>query len=625
MSMFMARILVASAGVAGACLNTTAWGEPAGLAPAVALPAAGAETETRSEVKRAPSVAYLEIDATPIERPGPFDWLSSDGASPTILDLVNAFDRAAEDDTVDGVVVRLKSAPMGLYHVEELGEAMARVREAGKKIHVFSEAFGTSELLFGAHADDVLAQTGGPVSLPGLYSESMYFRDMFDWVGITPDFVQIGDYKGANEAYMNEEPSDEWEQNISGLLDQIYGQMRETLKDGRDMSDRRLDRAMEDAWYTQAEDAERLGLIDSALDLDDLAGYVQDAYGSDVEWRKDFVEVSGGLDFDSSNPFAIFSLLASEPDFGPDGPTIAVVHIDGPIMDGESSPGGLFGSESVGSTTIRRVINDIADEDDIKGVVIRINSPGGSATASEVIWQGFRRLAEEKPVWVSVGSMAASGGYYIAVSGNKIYVNPSSIVGSIGVVGGKLAMGGVYENLHLNVVTRARGPRAGMFGSVDPWTHEQRRAVRVTMEDTYDLFTERVTQGRPHIELDKTAEGRLFAGHMAVELDMADKVGGLDIAVADLAGELGMEQYDVLHYPGPQDLESLFEQAFGVMAPGATAGESHRQQLSRALLGVAAEAISPQLREQVMQTIDAAVMLRSEPVMLLQLNPFVIR
>ncbi|MEO0511340.1 MAG: S49 family peptidase [Planctomycetota bacterium] len=580
-----------------------------GVSSIIALPALGQAT-----------VGYIELEDSPIERPGPFDWLSSGGASPTLLDVVSAFERAAEDDSLDAVVVRLKGAGIARYQIEEIGRAMEKVRASGKKIHIFSESYGMGDLLLASHADDVLAQAGGPVSLPGLYAESMFYRDMFDWVGITPDFVQIGDYKGANESYMNDRPSDAWEENISQLLDSVYEQMRGTLKDGRGMNDRSLDRAMEEAWYTDAEHAEELGLIDSAIDLDDLGSYVEDAYGSGVRWNKDLLQTSGGLDIDTGNPFAVFGLLTAKPDFGPDGPAIAVVHIDGPIMDGESSPGGLFGSPTVGSRSIRRIINDIAEEDDIGGVIVRINSPGGSATASEVIWRGFQRLSETKPVWVSVGSLAASGGYYIAVSGDKIYVNDSSVVGSIGVVGGKLAMGGVYDKLRLNVVQRSRGPRAGMFGSVEPWTLDERRAVRSAMEETYEQFTDRVTTGRPDIDLSRTAEGRLFTGDKAVDLAMADKIGSLEVAIDDLASEIGFGEFEVLHYPGPQDFETLLEQAFGVAnAPSITSG------VRAGVLGTALETLSPELRASVMQTIDAAVMLRNEPVMLLDVNPIVIR
>src|SRR5690606_18359825 len=200
------------------------------------------------------------------------------------------------------------------------------------------------------------------------------------------------------------------------------------------------------------------------------------------------------------------------------------------------------------------------------------NSPGGSAIASESIWLGLERIAESKPVWVSVGSMAASGGYYIAVAGERIYVNPSSIVGSIGVVGGKPVLGGTYDKRNINVVSRDRGPAASLMSTVEPWTEQQRTLVRERMTETYELFVERVKAGRRDIEIEKTAEGRLFAGRKAIELNMADRLGGLDVAIRDLAEELSLAEgrYDVMHYPGPKSIEEMLQEmlgGFGLSAP----------------------------------------------------------
>lgn len=582
-------------------------------------------TATAAEAiqQRDAKVGYLEISETPVERPGPFDWLSSDGGAPTLLDIVDSLMAAATRSDLDAVVIRLKGVALSYSQVEEIGQAIEFIRDSGKKVHVFSESFGASDLLLASYADEVLGQTGGPVSLPGLYAESMFYREMFDWVGIRPDFVQIGDYKGANEAYMNAKPSEAWEQNISQLLDSMYGNMRETMMQGRGLSSGKLDEAMEHAWYTDANHAAELGLIDEAIDLDDLGAHVAEAYGDDVSWDRGLLKTSSGLDFDPGNPFAALSLFLAEPNTSTTGPTIAVVHIDGPIVDGDSAQGGLFGSATVGSRTIRRIINDVKNDDNVRGVIIRVNSPGGSATASEVIWQGFRRLAEEKPVWVSVGNLAASGGYYIAVAGDKIYANESAIVGSIGVVGGKLAMGGVYDHLRLNVVTRARGPRAGMFGSVEPWTAGERDSVRRTMQDTYEQFTDRVKSGRSRIDLSKTAEGRLFTGDKALPLQMIDEVGTLHDTISDLAEEVELSTFDVRHYPGPQDLESLFEEAFG-MASAPSRGLATGS-VADGLLRVLAQTASPELARRVKQTIDATIMLKDEPVMLLDMSPVVFR
>ncbi|MCA9702128.1 MAG: S49 family peptidase, partial [Myxococcales bacterium] len=266
-----------------------------------------------------------------------------------------------------------------------------------------------------------------------------------------------------------------------------------------------------------------------------------------------------------------------------------------------------------GSRTIRNAIEDIIDESDIKGVVVRIYSPGGSATASEVMWQGLRRLAEVKPVWVSVGGMAASGGYYTAVGGDKMYVNPSSIVGSIGVVGGKLTMDEAYDHLKLRIHTRSRGPKSDMFASDEAWTESELADVRSKMTETYELFTSRVQQGREGIDLSKTAEGRLFTGTQAIALNMADAIGGLDDAVLDLATSMDMSRFEVVHYPAPKGLEEMFSDMFmGLSAPmtsSAMAGPFP-------MLAAAREIIGPHRWDAVAASLEAAMQLRTSPVQL---------
>jgi protease-4 len=297
--------------------------------------------------------------------------------------------------------------------------------------------------------------------------------------------------------------------------------------------------------------------------------------------------------------------------------TIAVVHIDGPIVDGRSRAASVLGGASVGSLTIRESLKEIEDDPNVKGVIVRVNSPGGSAIASESIWLGLRRLAERKPVWTSVGSMAASGGYYIAVAGERMYVNPSSIVGSIGVVGGKLALGGLYERFHVNVVARARGPMAGVFSSVAPWTDAERGAITRAMERTYEQFTRRVAAGRPGIDLAKTAEGRLFTGEASIGLKMADRVGGLAVAVRDMAESLGLSggAFDVLDYPPPRTLGEMLED--GLPMAGASEGSPVER--------VGAEMLGDRAWRQVRDALGAMLELRREPVLVASPSVIVVR
>jgi protease IV len=561
-------------------------------------------------------IGMLEIEGKVSGRPGEFSWLSSTG-KPTLRDLVQLIEASPARQDIDALVIRLKDAELDRTQIEELGEAMLKARKAGRKIHLFAEHYTPAEILLGSYADKAIIQAGGAVAFPGLYMEEMYLAETLAWVGVKADFVQVGDYKGASETMSNAAPSPQWEENISQLLDSMYQIMREDVKRGRSMNDEQLDAAMKAVWLGTAEQGVKVGLIDAQVDLPTLGKHISGR--DDARFVKIEPEGKAEATVDTSNPFAAISammeMFTKKPRHKPTRPTIAVLHIDGPIIDGDSTAGGLFGSASVGSRTIRNALEDIRAEDQIKGVIIRVDSPGGSATASEVMWQGIRRVADKKPVWVSIGSMAASGGYYVAVAGDRIYVNPSSIVGSIGVVGGKMALGGLYDKVGINVVGRGRGPMADMFASARPWTPEQRTLVRAKMSDIYDLFTQRVVQGRNGINLSATAEGRLFTGARALDLKMADRIGGLDTAIGDLAAHVKLAGFDVMHYPGPKGLDELLEDLFSGF--GASSARSPRgSALAGELLGALGQAMGPRNWQTVAAQLEALAQLRREPAVL---------
>lgn len=525
------------------------------------------------------SVAMLEITGTPADAPSALAWLTG-GAEPTLRDYVDAIYAAADDDELGAMVIRVKDADLNAAQIEELGSAIRWTREAGKKIHVFAEAMGPAEFMLGSYADHVMVQAGGPVSLPGLYMEEMYLADTLAWAGLHADMIQVGDYKGANEQMTRSAPSPAWDQNISGLLDAMYGELRRKLTEGRGLTEAQLDAAMNELWMGSASDAVRVGLADAEVDLADMLEHLGTVHG-EVAYAGEIPVGPEGMELDMANPFAMLAMLTQEPQTDATEPTIAVLHLNGPIVDGDSTAAGLMGGASVGSRTLRNAMLDIEKDDEIKGVVVRIDSPGGSATASEMILIGLRRLAEIKPVWVSVGSMAASGGYYAAVGGDRIYVNPSSIVGSIGVVGGKISFGDLLGKGKVRVVERARGPRADMLGGTTQWDDAQRELVREKMTETYDLFTRRVSEGRDGIDISKVAEGRLFVGQAAVDMGMADQVGGLDLVIGDLATELGMDTFEIMDFPAPQSLDEVLQDTLGGFM-GAKAGQA------AAVAGVAA-------------------------------------
>lgn len=563
----------------------------------------------------AQTVGYLQLKGELPEREQftPL-FAGADDEAKTLHEVIQTLHEvASEESGLSGVVIRLQNAQLGRAQIDEIGAAIGKVREAGKKVHVFTEIYSQSDLLLGSYADDVIVQKGGAVTLTGLYMEEMFLADMLRWVGASPDFVQIGDYKGAKEAYANSKPSPEWDQNINQLLDSMYETMTSRLMRGRGLNEAKLSAAMNDGMFMEPEDAVKHGLADRVLDRLELDEHLESIYGEDFAWDSDLAPDKDERSLESMSFFEAFAELMRAMEGTsrtPTRDTIAVVYIDGPIVDGESASSGLLGGASVGSLTIRKALKEIEDDDHIKGVVVRIVSPGGSAIASESIWLGLRRIAEisKKPVWTSVGDMAASGGYYIAVAGERIYLDPGSIVGSIGVVGGKFALGGVFEKLKINVVPRARGPLASIMGTLSEWSDAERDSITRSMKRTYELFTSRVKAGRPEIDLAATAEGRLFTGELAIERKMADKIGGLDAAITEMASTLGIEpgEYDVLDYPAPRGFEEMFKQFVPMGQASASA----------ALVQPLRELVGEQAWNQIRAALTAMMQLRHEPVIL---------
>ena len=497
-------------------------------------------------------IGWITFDGPMLEQPSPFAWLVGEDSSETLRGMISKFGDVAERSDIKGLVLYLKDFQANSAQIFSLRNKIMQVRKSGKPVYVFAEVYGPGELLLGSAADKMLIQNGGFVSFPGLFTQEMYLADTLGLIGLKADYVQIGAYKGASEPMARSAPSPEWSRNMDGLLDDMWDQMKEALKQGRHFNDSQLAMVLDKAWTAEADEAVAMGLIDGQLDAVDLKDYVKGQFdGASITTA---IGNSGNdSQIDLENPFALFSILMKVPDHTPTRDTIAVVHIDGTIVDGESSAGGMFGGgQSVGDRTIRKALKTIEDDDMIKGLVLRINSPGGSALASEMIWQGVRRVAAKKPVFVSVGSMAASGGYYISVSGDKIFVDPMSIVGSIGVVGGKIAWGGLYDKFKVGITTRARGPHANLNSSVEPWSEEERTLIRRMMKKTYNLFTKRVRQGRKgKTNLSKVAEGRIFTGRQAVENGLADGIADFDVVISKMASETGLMegQYDVMTYP----------------------------------------------------------------------------
>ena len=508
-------------------------------------------------------VGWLELDGVLLEGPPRFAWGGRDDGPASLRQVIEQLNRVAGDPRYLGVTIRLSQPMLTLTQIQEISAALADVRAADQTVIVASDAYDLQTYLLASAADKVVLQHKGWVELSGLGVEETYLGGLLEMVGAKADLLQVGKYKGADESLTREGPSEAWNQNIDGLLDDLYGVIIDKVTQGRGLDRAEIDGLMRDGWTMRDDQYVKSGLVDHMADRD-LIEVTGVYYGDEFEWDDLLAGTASAQNMD--NPFAVFGMLFKQQKTVVSRPSIAVVHAIGPIVTGESSPGGMFDGESVGSTTMIDTLAEARDNELIKGVVLRIDSPGGSAMASELIWQAVRELGETKPVYASIGTLAASGGYYIACGSHEIYASPASILGSIGVVGGKIVLGGLYEKIGVNVHRRSRGPLGDMFNSVEPFTEEQRTALEAAMSRIYDQFTNRVQIGRgKRIEnIENVAQGRLFTGKQSAQNGLADQVGGLNAAIEDLAAQLKLEPgtYDIIDLPEPQGLSELLETWF---------------------------------------------------------------
>jgi len=329
----------------------------------------------------------------------------------------------------------------------------------------------------------------------------------------------------------------------------------------------------------------------------------------------------------AANPMMMLAALMQDPVTTTTGPTILVIHANGTIISGDSEVGGGLGGggDSIGSRTIDEMLADALEDDNVKGVVLRLDSPGGSALASEVMWQAIRAFGEEKPIVCSVGAMAASGGYYIASACDEILVEPRAIIGSIGVVAGKLNLKGLYDKVGIGIHTRSRGPNASLLSSVDNFTDAERNKLKDSMQLVYEQFRDRVATGRGTRlkDLDAVDEGMLFTGTQAVKSGMADQLGGVEDAIALVAkkAELKDDRYAVMELPHPVSLATYLESMlsggglpFGLSAP------QHA-----ATLTAAKQLVGDAAWQQITRSLHGLTLLREERILLLMPQPILVK
>jgi len=537
-------------------------------------------------------VREIFLDAPPVEG-GEAQLFSA--PRPTLGDALVRLDAVARDEDAKGLFLRVGPLGGAWGRAADLRAALAAIREAHKPIHChFDVADNLAFWLMASSCDRISMTPAGDLDLVGVAAYVFFARSLLENAGLRADLMQMGRYKGAADPFTRDEMPEETRESLGAVLDDLQSTLVQGIAAGRHLEPERVAALLDEGPFDATHARER-GLVDDVGFDDEAREHIRrEAHVGHVR----LVQLTPG-----EEPMGLLEILQAfsgeAPETTPEGPRVALVYLEGNIVDEEES-----GIGSGRSGPFVRAMRSFADDDDIKAVVLRIDSPGGSALASDRMWHAVRRVAKRKPVIVSVGDMAASGGYYIASAATEILAHDSSLVGSIGVVGGKVSVGDLADRLGVHVEVLQRGRNAAWLSPMRPFTDEERIVIGRMLRATYRRFVRRVAEGRdmPSERVGAAAEGRLWSGRRAREAGLVDAEGGLWEALRRARQQGGVSEWaPVERWPRRAGLLEAIAQAMG----GSQPGDRTRAILSdiAALAGPVAEAamVSPLLlgRERV--------------------------
>ncbi|MCA8986999.1 MAG: signal peptide peptidase SppA [Planctomycetaceae bacterium] len=517
-----------------------------------------------ADAEDSPKVRWAEIELSGLIPEGPSLPGLFGEISQTLPKLFERLDKAAGDEKIDAVVLRINNPLIGLGTVHELRTKIKAVREQGTPVVAFLETALTTDYLIATACDKIYIPEPGMLLMTGMRAEVSFYKNMLDYLDIKTDILRVGKFKSAAEPYTRTEMSPEFRQEISELLDGQYDILVSSISESRGLTREQVMAAIDNGPHT-AKSALEAKLVDGMNYVEDIEKIaLADDKESEFELVKRYGKEKVDVDFEGfTGMIKMMNLLMGvEPGKRKSNtPQIAVIYASGAIMSGRGSSG-PFGDEVIGSESMIEAIREAAENERVKAIVLRINSPGGSAIASDLIWNALEQV--DKPIVVSMGDVAASGGYYISMGADFIYAEPGTITGSIGVVGGKLALEGLFEKLGITTSYVTRGKNSGALSTMQPFTDSERETMQAMMNDIYDIFTRKAAAGRD-MNVEKIKElggGRIYIGNVAVENGLVDAIGTLDDAVEKAITLAGIETDDVerLMLPKPT---SPFEQLFG--------------------------------------------------------------
>lgn len=509
----------------------------------------GFSTKTK-KVDKSKLVAVIHIQGQYPDRSAGFSLFAT---PKTFQSLLKRIRRAEKDTRVKAVLFHFGGVAVGLAKANELRRAIQAVGKAGKKTYAMLDSVSTAGYVAASGCQKLVMTPGGMFFVPGLRAEMLYFKKMMDRIGLVGDFITIGNFKTAPEPFLRESMSEGQREQTTSLLTDLYQQLIETIAKARKLKQDDVKKVIDRALLT-AEDAHKAKLIDRVAYRAALQGWIRSEVG-----LKPLRFVASYGRKKKKKPSSLWGMLTLlwAPKKSPvrsKKPKIAVVYAQGQIMYG-SQPSGSFNNDGIWSDSFIKMLNKVEKLKNLRAIVLRINSPGGSALASDLIWKKLEKLKKKVPLFVSMGRVAASGGYYIAQGADMIVAEPSTLTGSIGVFGGKVVWRETFAKLGINVQAISRGKHSGIFSTFKRFSPGERAVIKKMLDKVYEDFVKKAALGRKmsYKELLKLAGGRVWTGRQAKARRLVDALGSLEDTLRLVRKRTGLKDApQIITYPRPK-------------------------------------------------------------------------
>lgn len=485
----------------------------------------------------------------------------------TFYKLIDALESAAKDDRVKALVFRVSDAGYNITQLQELRKAVLNFKKSGKKTYIYSESYGGSGYGLGLYYlasafDEIWMQPVGVVAIGGINAEMPFFKDVMAKYGVEAQFFQRKEYKNAMEHLTSNKMSPASREETQGLINTLAQQLVEPIKADRSKISKTFDGLLNLGLITD-DAALKDGLIDRAGYEDELFSMLRDTYTSSKTVSVDYYASAVAHEMSRADLLGRGGSKAS----------VAVIHVDGMIVSGSGGKSSPYGLEEDMATAddIADAIIDAAKDKKYKAIVLRVNSPGGSPSASETIARAvtWAMTEKKKPVYVSMGALAASGGYWISAGATKIYAQDATLTGSIGVVGGKINLHGLWDKYDVHWESVSYGQNSGMMSMNTPFSVSEQKQFELTLDNVYGHFIDRVSKGR-HMtpaQVEAVAKGHVWTGQEAKVKGLVDEIGGLNDVLDQIAHDnrlASRAQLSVVHLPSEDDPFAVLFSLLGV-------------------------------------------------------------